>query len=65
MLNVYQSQRSPDNYVDPKKFDPERFMDKSPNNPNKIGSGTFLPFSAGNRHCLGKLLASLEIKASY
>ena len=44
------------------KFDPDRFMDKSPNNPNKIEVGTYLPFSAGKRACIGKLLATLEIK---
>ena len=44
------------------KFDPERFMDKSPHNPNKIGVGTYFPFSVGKRACLGKLLATLEIK---
>ena len=44
------------------KFDPDRFMDKSPNNPNKFG--TYLPFSAGKRVCIGKLLATLEIKVT-
>lgn len=37
-------------------------MDKSPNNPNRIEAGTFLPFSTGRRNCVGKLLAVLEMK---
>ena len=48
--------------ADPKKFDPERFLDKSPSNPNRIETGTFLPFSHGRKACLGKLLATLELK---
>lgn len=50
------------NSADPKKFDPERFMDKSSANPNRIEMGTFLPFSHGRKACLGKLLATLELK---
>lgn len=37
-------------------------MDKTSSNPNKINTGTFLPFSQGRKNCLGKLLATLEIK---
>ena len=37
-------------------------MDKSPSNPNRIDAGTFLPFSQGRKACLGKLLATLELK---
>lgn len=62
MLIPVLSHRSPDHYVDPEKFDPERFLDKSPNNPNKFDAGTYLPFSTGPRFCVGKLLAILEIK---
>lgn len=52
----------PEYYPEPKEFDPERFMDKSSNNPNKITLGSYLPFSIGRRACIGKLLAVLEIK---
>lgn len=61
-LLVYITHISPEHFPDPMKFDPDRFMDKSPNNPNKIDVGTYLPFSQGKRVCIGKLLASLEIK---
>ena len=37
-------------------------MDKSSSNPNRIDAGTFLPFSHGRKACLGKLLATLELK---
>ena len=62
LLVNYISHMSPENFPDPTKFDPERFMDKSADNPNKIEAGTFLPFSQGPRACVGKLLAILEMK---
>lgn len=61
-LIPYLSHTSPDNYPDPLKFNPERFMDKSSSNPNRIDAGTFLPFSHGRKNCLGKVLATLEMK---
>ena len=61
-LILYISHTSPENYPEPKKFDPDRFLDKSPNNPNRIDAGTHLPFSQGKRACIGKLMALLEIK---
>ena len=59
---VYAAHTTPEHFPDPMKFDPERFMDKTPNNPNRIDAGTYLPFSQGKRACIGKLLATLEIK---
>ena len=61
-LLVYVAHTRPEHFPDPMKFDPERFMDKSPNNPNQIHAGSYLPFSQGKRACIGKLLATLEIK---
>ena len=37
-------------------------MDKSSSNPNRIETGTFLPFGHGRKSCIGKLLATLELK---
>ena len=37
-------------------------MDKSSSNSNRIETGTFLPFSHGRKACIGKLLATLELK---
>lgn len=61
-LIPYITHTSSDNYPDPKKFNPQRFLDKSSNNPNQINAGTFLPFSNGRKSCLGKNLATLEMK---
>ena len=36
-------------FPDAKRFDPNRFLDKSPSNKNQINNGTYLPFSTGNR----------------
>lgn len=61
-LLIYIVHTSPEHYPDPLKFDPERFMDKSSNNPNRIEAGTYLPFSQGRRACIGKLLGPLKLK---
>lgn len=61
-LLIYISHTSPENFPDPLKFDPERFMDKSSNNPNRIEAGTYLPFSQGKRACIGKLLGTMKLK---
>ncbi|XP_039167236.1 ent-kaurenoic acid oxidase 2 [Eucalyptus grandis] len=45
----------PENYLDPKKFDPSRWENI------KAKAGAFLPFGAGSRFCPGSDLAKLEI----
>lgn len=49
----------PDNYEDPEKFDPERFM---PENKHKIKPCTFIPFGSGPRYCLASRFALIEAK---
>ncbi|KAI4371489.1 hypothetical protein MLD38_019717 [Melastoma candidum] len=46
---------NPDNYEEPKEFNPSRWE-----NPKRKG-GTFIPFGAGSRFCPGSDLAKLEI----
>lgn len=49
----------PDNYENPEKFDPERFM---PENRHKIKPCTFIPFGSGPRFCLASRFALVEAK---
>ena len=46
--------RDPKIWADPNKFDPERFSPEAIQNKDSF---TFLPFSAGCRNCLGKIIA--------
>lgn len=49
----------PDNFEDPEKFDPERFM---PENKHNIKSCAFIPFGSGPRWCLASRFAIMEMK---
>uniref|UniRef100_A0AC34GW49 Cytochrome P450 n=1 Tax=Panagrolaimus sp. ES5 TaxID=591445 RepID=A0AC34GW49_9BILA len=48
----------PENFEDPEKFLPERFIDEN-NNLKKVE--TLVPFSLGKRQCLGESLARAEL----
>ena len=58
-IPVYSIQRDPNNYENPEKFDPERFLGK-----NKISANatTFIPFGIGPRMCIGNRFALIEMK---
>jgi len=45
-------------YEDPEKFKPERWLDKG----KKADPFVYLPFSAGQRNCIGQHLAQIEAK---
>jgi len=59
MVNFWSIHNDPDNWPEPSRFDPSRFLEpdgsltKLPKN--------YLPFSAGKRNCMGEQLAKMEL----
>lgn len=53
---IYLTHHREDLYPEPKKFKPERFLER------KYTPYEFLPFGGGSRRCIGENLALLEIK---
>lgn len=51
----------PKYYPNPEQFDPERFNDE---NQSRLTPGTYLPFGAGPRNCIGQRLALMEVKVA-
>ncbi|KAI8240870.1 Cytochrome P450 monooxygenase 1 [Colletotrichum sp. SAR 10_96] len=54
------SKLSPDNWPDPWKFDPERFLESEKTNVNRLDS--LQAFSVGPRNCIGRNLAYSEMR---
>lgn len=54
-------QNDPKYFPNPERFDPERFSEE---NRAKIVPGTFIPFGAGPRNCIGSRLALMEVKVA-
>lgn len=54
---TYLSQRRPDAWPDPERFDPERFLNAKVPKPN-----VFFPFGGGRRRCLGATFALFEMR---
>jgi cytochrome P450 len=57
-IPIYLVHHREDLYPDPKRFDPERFLNRN------YSPCEFLPFGGGNRRCIGSALALLEMKIS-
>lgn len=57
LYSIYLTQRHPDYWPDPARFDPERFAPGVRHEPY-----TYLPFGGGPRNCLGAAFAQVETK---
>ena len=60
-INFEAIHHNPQNYPNPQRFDPERFM---PENRHKLIPYTFLPFGIGPRNCVGMRFALMEAKTA-
>ena len=54
--SIYLAHQREDIYPEPKKFKPERFIER------EYSPYEFLPFGGGNRRCLGYAFALFEMK---
>ena len=58
MPATYIIHQRPDLYPEPKRFRPERFLER------QFAPHEFLPFGGGHRYCIGSALAMMELKLS-
>uniref|UniRef100_A0AAG5D8G7 Cytochrome P450 n=1 Tax=Anopheles atroparvus TaxID=41427 RepID=A0AAG5D8G7_ANOAO len=60
-LHIFDLHRDPVQFPDPERFDPERFL---PENVATRNPYAYVPFSAGQRNCIGQKYALLEVKTA-
>lgn len=60
-LNVYALHHNPNYWSEPQKFKPSRFDSRFTSPPEPKHRSAFLPFSLGQRSCIGKFFAELEL----
>ena len=63
VYSAYETQRDPDIWPDPLRFDPDRWIPGSPTH-REPGPFEFVPFGGGYRRCIGFALATQEVKAA-
>lgn len=59
MISAYAVQHDARWFPSPETFDPERF---SPERAKQIPNGAYVPFNAGQRVCIGKAFAMMELR---
>lgn len=57
LIPVYMLHRNPDAFPDPEQFNPDRF---TPEREKDLPRGSYIPFSAGPRICMGNHLVLME-----
>ncbi|KAL3697650.1 hypothetical protein R1sor_011726 [Riccia sorocarpa] len=61
IVNAYAIHNSPEFWLEPEKFDPDRFLD--PKNPVKHDEYKYIPFGGGRRMCPGMDSATLFVES--
>lgn len=55
MVSLHEMHKNPDEFPEPERFDPQRFIDGKPN------TFAWVPFGGGTRRCVGAAFANMEM----